>query len=76
MSTKLVVSNDITKEKGENLAENSKDSFANFIGNTITQVTKCKTNFPVSAFPKKLQNVIHSTNECLNFPIDFMGTSI
>lgn len=32
--------------------------------------------FPVNAFPAAVQNIILETNECLNFPIDFIGASL
>jgi hypothetical protein len=32
--------------------------------------------FPVDAFPKLIQEIILGTNECLKFPIDFIGLSI
>jgi hypothetical protein len=32
--------------------------------------------FPVKIFPHKIQEIIISTNECLDFPIDFIGASI
>lgn len=33
-------------------------------------------NFPVDVFPKAVQQVINSTNECLKYPIDFIGSSL
>ncbi len=32
--------------------------------------------FPVEVFPKAVQDIITATNECLNFPVDFIGASI
>lgn len=32
--------------------------------------------FPVDAYPKKIQNIIYKTNEFLNFPIDYISSSI
>jgi len=32
--------------------------------------------FPVEIFPKAIQEIICATNECLNFPIDFIGSSM
>jgi len=32
--------------------------------------------FPVDAFPEPIQEIIKTTNETLNFPIDFIGASI
>lgn len=32
--------------------------------------------FPVEVFPLPIQKIIHATNENLNFPTDFIGTSI
>ena len=38
---------------------------------------KQNTNpFPVEVFPLTVQQIITSTNECLNFPIDFIGASL
>lgn len=33
-------------------------------------------NFPVSAFPKRMQDIIYATNKDLAFPIDFIGCSL
>lgn len=33
-------------------------------------------NFPVDAFPKKIQNIILATHNDLSFPIDFIGCSL
>jgi hypothetical protein len=32
--------------------------------------------FPCEAFPLALQQIIKATNECLNFPVDFIGASM
>jgi len=32
--------------------------------------------FPIHALPIAIQSIIKDTNECLNFPIDFIGSSI
>lgn len=32
--------------------------------------------FPINAFPVPIQQIISETNRCLNFPIDFIGSSI
>jgi hypothetical protein len=32
--------------------------------------------FPVMAFPEGIQHIINATNECLKFPIDYIGASI
>ena len=32
--------------------------------------------FPIDAFPVAIQQIISETNRCLNFPIDFIGSSI
>ena len=38
---------------------------------------KAKTNpFPIEVFPSAIQEIITTTNESLNFPIDFIGASI
>jgi hypothetical protein len=33
-------------------------------------------SFPIDSFPIAIQEIIKSTNECLNFPIDFIGSAI
>ena len=37
---------------------------------------KQKNPFPVEVFPLPIQQIIKSTNENLNFPIDFIGASL
>jgi hypothetical protein len=32
--------------------------------------------FPVEIFPEAIQEIICATNECINFPIDFIGSSM
>lgn len=32
--------------------------------------------FPVEVFPPAIQQIIHSTNESLNFPVDFIGAAM
>ena len=45
--------------------------------NTFEGEKKAVSNpFPVEVFPKAVQEIITATNECLNFPIDFIGASI
>jgi hypothetical protein len=40
------------------------------------EINNLKTNlFPLEAFPKIIQEIIHATKEGLNFPIDFTGAS-
>jgi hypothetical protein len=44
---------------------------------TVEAEQKAKQNpFPVEVFPKAVQEIITTTNESLNFPIDFIGASI
>lgn len=33
-------------------------------------------DFPIGVFPEKVQNIIRQTNECLLYPVDFIGASI
>lgn len=35
-----------------------------------------KNDFPINVFPDKIKEIITSTNECLNFPVDFTGAAI
>ena len=35
----------------------------------------CST-FPIHIFPEKIKDIIRSTNECLNFPIDYISASV
>ena len=37
---------------------------------------KEQNEFPIEVFPSILQEIVRATNEFLNFPIDFMGSSI
>jgi hypothetical protein len=44
---------------------------------TIEAKQKAKQNpFPVEIFPEAIQEIICATNECLNFPIDYIGSSM
>jgi len=43
----------------------------------LKKEAKAKQNpFPVEVFPKAIQEIITGTNECLSFPIDFIGASL
>jgi len=35
-----------------------------------------ENGFPIGVFPKPIQQVICATNDCLNFPVDFIGASL
>ena len=39
-------------------------------------LSKQLNRFPVEVFPSPIQQIINSTHKCLNFPIDFIGSSI
>jgi hypothetical protein len=38
--------------------------------------TKELNHFPIEIFPTEIQNIIKETNKTLNFPIDFIGSSL
>lgn len=40
------------------------------------ELNSLENNFPVGAFPILIQDIIKTTNESLNFPIDFIGASL
>ena len=56
------------------------ETFVNHIEGLIQATAKEKelkvNHFPVKVFPALIQKIITATNESLNFPIDFIGTSI
>ncbi len=55
---------------------NNLDNPATFI-NHIKQLQGNSTNpFPTEIFPKPVQDIINASNECLNFPVDFIGASM
>lgn len=71
------IQNDATKLK-EQVEEkaSAKKAKANAIL-PAGEMQECKENpFPVEAFPLPIQQIIISTNENLNFPIDFIGSSL
>ena len=35
-----------------------------------------ETEFPIQIFPQKIKEIIRTTNECLNFPIDYIASSL
>ncbi|MCP4521800.1 MAG: DUF3987 domain-containing protein [Cytophagales bacterium] len=37
---------------------------------------KKSISFPTHIFPQAIQEIIYETNKCLNFPIDFIGSSL
>ncbi len=43
---------------------------------TSTKEYKREIPFPTHIFPEAIQEIIHETNKCLNFPIDFIGSSL
>ncbi len=43
---------------------------------TSTKEHKKSIHFPIHIFPKAIQEIIYETNKCLNFPIDFIGSSL
>ena len=34
------------------------------------------SDFPVQVFPHQMQDIVYSTGECLNFPIDYISASL
>lgn len=46
------------------------------IDKTLEEKKQQKNLFPIDVFPLAIQQIIKSTNESLNFPIDFIGASI
>ena len=34
------------------------------------------SSFPLEIFPQKIKEIIRATNECLNFPIDYIASSL
>jgi len=42
----------------------------------IKQLPNKPVNFPIEAFPKGIQDIITETHRVLNYPIDFIGTSV
>ena len=51
--------------------------FLNHFEKLISGIDSNELNpFPVDIFPKSVQEIIYATNECLNFPIDFIGSSL
>lgn len=52
------------------------DSFINHISDIECRLSESENKFPVEVFPVEIQNIIHQTNECLKFPIDFIGASM
>ena len=44
--------------------------------NSFSENTNIVLPFPVDAFPEQIKEIILATNRCLNYPIDFTGTSM
>jgi hypothetical protein len=47
----------------------------------ISDALQCKSvlyegTFPLHVFPSQVTNIIRATNECLNFPVDYIATSL
>jgi hypothetical protein len=47
----------------------------NGLGEHLKELSKF-SDFPVDALPEQLQSIVRETNECLNFPIDFIAASL
>lgn len=64
----------------ENQSLNNPQTIVNHIEDLLNSTNKNKTNvlnpFPVEVFPKCVQEIINSTNNCLNYPIDFISSSL
>lgn len=52
------------------------ETFLNHIKELKREDEARQNPFPVEVFPMAVQEIITGTNECLNFPIDFIGASI
>ena len=52
------------------------ETFQNRFAEIENKLNESENKFPVEVFPVVIQNIINQTNECLKFPVDFIGTSI
>ena len=43
---------------------------------TYRDVLSFDTDFPIYVFPDRIKTIIRETNSCLNFPIDYIATSL
>jgi hypothetical protein len=59
--------------------ENLKVIFDNLTENDLLNIKSefaTDSTFPIDVFPLKIQNIINATVECLDFPVDFIGSSV
>ena len=56
--------------------ENFSTDFKNHIKDLSNKNKLDKNLFPVDVFPHAVQEIIYTTNKALNYPIDFIGSSI
>jgi len=52
------------------------ETLKNGVQSLVQTVDELQNEFPVEVFPKDIQNIIKATNQSLNYPIDFISTSI
>jgi hypothetical protein len=52
------------------------ETFQNHFAEIENGFNESENKFPVEVFPVAIQNIINQTNECLKYPVDFIGTSI
>lgn len=55
---------------------NNPDTFKNEFVEIQTRLNGSENKFPVEVFPGLIQSVINETNECLKYPVDFIGASM
>jgi hypothetical protein len=56
---------------------NNPQTFIKHLEKLLSGIHKNESNpFPVDVFPNAIQEIIYSTNKCLNFPIDFISSSL
>lgn len=55
---------------------NNPETFQKHFAEIENRLNESENKFPVEVFPVAIQNIINQTNECLKFPVDFIGTSI
>ncbi len=53
-----------------------KNHINELIGKPVQTPNETDNVFPLKAFPLAIQKIIKATNESLNFPVDFIGSSI
>ncbi len=69
------------KSKAKELSPHFEDlqqpgTYTKHIEELQIQIDKDYNPFPIDIFPKTVQEIITSTNECLNFPFDFTSSSM